>query len=580
MSQLRAILEIERFLSTEKPEVLSVSGRWGVGKTFAWDCTLKAKRATTPLRQYAYVSAFGLRSLDALKTAIVQSTVSLEGNELEPTVESFIEHVSTFTGLRKLSGETARKGLNIFSKGAAAIPYIGKMADLLAPGAALLIRNQIICIDDIERAGQGLDVADILGLVSSLRERRNCKVVLLLNEDGLGEQGPKYREYLEKVVDQAIKFEPTPQESSRAALDKPDPLGDLLLKKTERLGITNIRVIRRIRRFLSHIEPQLAGLHIGVTETVIHSMALLGWCVFEPKLAPNLEQVQRYNRFSGLFSEKKSSLESKKVGQFLHAYGFGEFDEVDSILLAGLKAGAFEFSKLQAALAEMDQKLSKSDARQAIAKPWSILGESFDDVESEFKTALIESVEKYAADMSPGELDDVLSTLKELGDATSADRLLQVYMEAQVDRAREFFSLSSHTMSRPLDPKIVAEFDAKLATMPLTREPAEILRKIDKNKSWNPDDETFLSALSIDDYYNMLKGVRGDDLRSVVHAGLLFSEFQEKNPAHKEIGQNMKAALARLGSENGLNLLRVRPYLGREEEEREADTPEILPDAD
>ena len=30
------------------------------------------------------------------------------------------------------------------------------MADFLAPGASLLIRNQIICIDDIERAGQGL----------------------------------------------------------------------------------------------------------------------------------------------------------------------------------------------------------------------------------------------------------------------------------------------------------------------------------------------------------------------------------------------------------------------------------------
>ncbi len=580
MSQLRALSEIERFLSSSDPEVLSISGRWGVGKTYAWDGTLKAKRAVTPLRHYAYVSAFGLRSLDALKTAIVQSTVSLEGNELEPTVESFIEHVSSFAGLRKLGGEAARKGFNIFSKGAAAVPYVGKMADLLAPGAALLIRHQIICIDDIERAGLGLDVADILGLVSSLRERRNCKVVLLLNEDGLGEQGPKYREYLEKVVDQAIKFEPTPQESASAALDTQDVLAQLLQDKTVSLGITNIRVIRRIRRFLSHIESQLEGLHDGVTKSVVHSMALLGWCVFEPQLAPDLEQVRRYNRFAGLFSDNKKSLDSQRIDHFLHAYGFGEFGEVDSILLDGLIAGAFETSTLQAELTEMDRKLSKDDARQAISKPWSILGESFDNVEADFKNALIESVEKFAADMSPRELDDVLSMLKELGDTASADRLLPLYMDAQSARAREFFNLSSQMVGRPFDPSIVERFDAQLASMPLTRDPAEILIKIDRDKSWNPDDEAFLSALSVDDYYQVLKGARGDDLRSIMHTGLLFGQFQDKKLSHQEIGRKMRIALTQLGKESSLNLFRVRPYIGEVETAGEAKTEETSHAAD
>ena len=63
MSQVRALTEMERFLSNADPEVLSISGRWGVGKTHAWDEVLKARRASTPLRHYAYVSVFGIKSL-------------------------------------------------------------------------------------------------------------------------------------------------------------------------------------------------------------------------------------------------------------------------------------------------------------------------------------------------------------------------------------------------------------------------------------------------------------------------------------------------------------------------------------
>jgi hypothetical protein len=561
MSQLRALVEIERFLSSKDPEVLSISGRWGVGKTHAWDDTLKAKRATTPLRRYAYVSAFGLRSLDALKTAIVQSTVRLEGNELEPTVESFIEHVSSFAGLRKLGEEATRKSIKIFSKGAAAIPYAGKMADLLAPGAALLIRNQIICIDDIERAGQGLDVTDILGLVSSLRERRHCKVVLLLNEDGLGDQGTKYREYLEKVVDQAVKFEPTPQESAAAALDAKDTLGSRLRAKTEALGITNIRVIRRIRRFLSYIEPQLTGLHHGVTEGVVHSIALLGWCVFEPKLAPDVDRVRRFDRFSGLFSEDKRSIEDKRVDQFLQTYGFGVFDDVDSIILDGLNAGAFDTAALRAALEAMHRGLDKDDVRLAIAKPWKILGESFDDNAEEFLDALVESIEKHADAMTPSEASDALVFLRELGRPEEADRLLPVYVGAQDGKPREFFASRHDSYRRSVDKDISAAFQQKLATMPLIRDPAGILLDIGSKNGWNPADVAYLATVSVDEYEAMLKKLHGADLQAVISVALRFGESHGTDANDREVCIRMTEALRRIADQGSLNRIRIKPYL-------------------
>lgn len=573
MSQKRALEQVERFLASADPEVLSISGRWGVGKTFLWDETLKAKRASTPIRRYAYVSVFGLRSLDALKTAIVQSTVPLDGKELEPTVDSFLEHVSSFSGWQRLGEQTARKGMNLFSKGASALPYVGKLADLLAPGAALLIRDQIICIDDIERAGQGLDVADVLGLVSSLRERRRCKVVLLLNEDGLGDQGAKYRAYLEKVVDQAVKFEPTAKESADAAVEASDVLGRRLARQTVRLGIGNIRVIRRIRRFLRQIEPELTGLHDGVTEQVVQSIALVGWCVFEPTLAPDLECVRRHDQFGGLFSEEKRSKEELEVEQLLQGYGFGSFDDLDELILAGLKAGAFDRAALNAALKGIDATLRKQEIRAATAAPWSIFRNGLGDDLPEFLDALTEAIERHGDAMSPSDASDALRFLRELGRPAEADRLIPIYVAAQQGKPREFFAAHGGEQGR-LDPKISAAFNEILAEMPLVRNPTEILRKIGSSRSWDPEDIAYLATVRPEGYDDMLTELRGEDLHAAISMALDFGRMQPRRENDAELAKRMGAALRRAATRNELNRLRLKPYLANLQVEDQTTSPE------
>jgi hypothetical protein len=58
--------EITRFLRGTDPEVLCVSGEWGVGKTFLWRSVLDTLRKARELSltRYSYVSLFGLNSLD------------------------------------------------------------------------------------------------------------------------------------------------------------------------------------------------------------------------------------------------------------------------------------------------------------------------------------------------------------------------------------------------------------------------------------------------------------------------------------------------------------------------------------
>jgi hypothetical protein len=80
--------EIKRFLSTEDPEAMCFSGRWGVGKTFAWNRFLKDMQGKIALKNYSYVSLFGVNSLDELKYSIFENSVGSSAVGLEPSLET------------------------------------------------------------------------------------------------------------------------------------------------------------------------------------------------------------------------------------------------------------------------------------------------------------------------------------------------------------------------------------------------------------------------------------------------------------------------------------------------------------
>jgi hypothetical protein len=79
--------EINRFLSDDAPEVLCISGEWGIGKTFTWQKLLgdAEKNKTLGVKRHSYVSLFGLNSLEALKLSIAEnSKTTVFGNQLRP----------------------------------------------------------------------------------------------------------------------------------------------------------------------------------------------------------------------------------------------------------------------------------------------------------------------------------------------------------------------------------------------------------------------------------------------------------------------------------------------------------------
>jgi hypothetical protein len=244
--------EIRRFLQSKMPEVLCLSGRWGVGKTFAWKKFLRDAQASHAigLERYAYVSLFGANSIEELKYAIFENTVSSKLVDAKVDIES----------LRKHAGATLKR----FSRKAAWLvqqnPWLKSHIGGFGQLWYLLVKEMIVCIDDIERSGKGLSVGDVLGVVSALKEQRDCKIVIILNDEALESEKEQFRLYFEKVVDIKLAFSPSPGEAVSIALPDSDTLDDYIRKRCVALGISNIRIIKKIQHVVEQVAPEIKQL--------------------------------------------------------------------------------------------------------------------------------------------------------------------------------------------------------------------------------------------------------------------------------------------------------------------------------
>ncbi len=239
--------EIRRFLSTKEPEVVCISGRWGVGKTFAWNRNLRDAQAKNQigLASYSYVSLFGVNSLDELKYSIFENSVKSSEIGAEPSLDA--DQPVTAAAAKQLG----KKSLGVMQQ----IPFIKNYIGGLGPVWFSLVSRAIICVDDIERRGKNLSVREVLGLVSNLKELKGCKVALILNDEALEEDREEFQKYLEKVVDTSLKFAPSAQEAASIAIPTGGKTNTLVAEGCVKLGISNIRLIKRIERSVHQVEP-------------------------------------------------------------------------------------------------------------------------------------------------------------------------------------------------------------------------------------------------------------------------------------------------------------------------------------
>jgi len=557
--------EIRRFLSSDEPEAICISGHWGVGKTFAWNRFLQDARAkdAIKLKHYSYVSLFGVNSLDELKYSIFENSVQSSDIGVEPSLETL---KSNTTAVAQRFG---KKSLWLLQQ----LPWVKSHLGGLGPVWFLSVRETIICVDDIERHGNNLPVRDILGLVSTLKEHKKCKVVLILNDEALEEDRDKkeFQTYLEKVVDAFLKFAPSPLEATNIALNKSTDANRFLAENCVAFGISNIRLIRKIERAVRMVEDTLKQFDQSVLRQAVQSLSLLAWSVYEPNRAPPLEYLK--DRAAHLFGtkEREPATENEVAwNATLDAAGFISFDELDLVLLGGIQAGFFDQSAVEIHASALDKQAKAATSDKSFKNAWDLFHESFADSREQVIEAVYQTTISNIEYMAALNLNGTVWLLKELQRPDLAADVIDRYLAVR-GKERKFFDLENHPFREKIDDRdLIQAFQDRYAALKDERDPVDVLLSIANKHGWGEEDISALATLGVDQYYDIFKGREGPDLRKIIDACLQFGTFGNASAAMKEISRRAKEALKRIGQESHINRLRVKKY-GIEVDPVEAD---------
>ena len=366
-----------KFLADPVPEVLCIEGKWGTGKTYAWGDAVRqaASAKAMHITKYAYVSLFGLKN----SSDIVQS-VFANTNDLSVIGDNC--HLPTALGGGKVADISKKlKEFVVFSAEHATVSHISGLGGVARALLSNLVANTVVCIDDFERKGKNISVNEIMGTIAQLRDARQCKVVLILNEDTLDDNElAEFKRYSEKVINSSFQFDPTPAESAAIAFQNNDPLSNDLREACKQLEITNIRVMQKIGGYARRLMELLKDVDRDVAKNVVRSLVVIAWSIITPKGegAPNLEFISK-NRYLRLFAKEQrpETAEEAEWNSILTRYGFMKFDEFDQILATDVINWFFNDDDIVIGANKYLKDAQNARAQAALEAAWSSAIPSF-----------------------------------------------------------------------------------------------------------------------------------------------------------------------------------------------------------
>ncbi len=546
--------QIFQFLSSDTPEVMAIKGEWGVGKTYSWKKFLSEANISNGVKldRYSYVSLFGINSLEAFKYTIFENVVKKEMIGTEASLETFKNNT---TGIIESFG---RQSINLF-KGA---PIVKSFSPAIETISFLSLNNTLICIDDLERKGSNLDIKDVLGLVSLLKEQKRCKIVLLLND---GEEGlENYSKYREKVIDVELKFAPSPEECASIAYADDKENYPRLKELVTGLEIGNIRILKKIERLVDLILPLAQEYEPEITDQVLHSLALFSWCYYSSsgnEDIPSLEfATSKGYSLYGIGDDDEEDEKEKKWKAILQGYNYQLTDELDLVLAEAVRTGFVIEEEFKAKATNKNQELLAAKSKGSFSEAWRLYHDSFDDNADEVVNGLYESFKKNCKHITPLNLNGTVSLFRGLGEDKKASEIIDMYIEKRKDET-ELFNLKENNFFGDIkDEEIIDKFNKEYNKSVTTESPKEVLEKIAGKNGWGQNDEVVLANTTIDEYYDLFKSEKGKYLSSFINTCLKFGRFGNATDQQKEIANRATEALKRIAAESEINKRRVKKF--------------------
>jgi hypothetical protein len=577
MSQKDVEPVLRRFVSggMREPEgpgmSLALRGSWGVGKTTFWNRIVRQARPH-PLpdisrKRYAYVSLFGLNSLQDVKATLAAAALIDWGPD-----RNWLGRTTSATNLVPRVAKATTEMMK-------SIPVVGNAVAGAAEGigsaiAFQLVKDVLICFDDLERRGTGLEVKDLFGLMTQLRDERGCDVCVIVNDGQLRPgDAEEVRLHEEKALDLQLRFEP----SSSWAFDAifSEPLNaeeaherDVIRDCCERLSITNLRVLKRLRRAVEELGPHLKGRPEEVTADALKSAILLIWGYHTARgesliTVPDFKQLRRASHpiYFSLLNRKEMNADEQALYDLHERYSHTLNGDVDQDIADYVERGYFDVGSLTDNLNDASRRLNAGAQRKQLTEAWDLFHDSFDDNEDELAAALIAAMRDYPESIEVYNASSTLQLLRKLGHDAVADGLAASYVEAH-QHDDKVLHYRSHRFDVD-DPKLIECIHAAAADIRDTRTFAEVADKLALSDGWGDGDIELLASKDVAEYEQYFRAT-GPDIRHLAITRFLefraMSHGSSSSIAMKAVAERAEEALRRIAKDHRLNRMRI---LGR-----------------
>lgn len=562
MSTVTVRSVVERFLKEPFPSVLVIRGKWGVGKTYFWRSCVDAFKSESSRRQYSYVSLFGLSSIRDLQISACVNSGDI-ANVRSPLASAI--------GAKTPASSAARAKM-IVARYATLLPGSwGKTASFaIETMAPHLIRDTLVCLDDLERLPKtGVQFEEVLGFVSTLKEEKNCKVVLIFNDEELQDRTDIYRRYREKVVDIEVLFEPTVDEAADLAIPPDIQYRDLIRQKLSALEVRNIRLIRKALSNVALVLPLLGYTRQTISESVISMVVLLSWVDYDsgPE-RPTMDFLKQWNRLTWNICRPDKAKDKQKIdeaeearvtkwSELLEKFGVSSFDNCDAAIARVITMGYTEDSGLAQEIAARNSAADAEETEERFTAAWRLYHDSFENNETEIVATIDRTFDAAAKSISPGNLDATVRLLRSFDRDDLADGLIERYVRIRGTEASLFDLEQWGTIGEIRDGKVKERFEAQNVDLNPPPPLIDVLRVLARRQGWSQEHIVVMNNATVDDLYGAFTSHLNRELNGIVRGCLNFA-----NSEHNQITEKAVAALKRIAGESRINRLRVENKFG------------------
>lgn len=572
---------VERFLESDKPSAIAISGQWGSGKSYFWDQVIKDASSKKLVKKYSYVSLFGTSNLADLKSAIFDNSVAAEDVAGGATSSTWVQNATEVLRavdayeLREAKGPIRRLLRALWKLVSPVLPPLSAWGGVARSLSFIAIKDYVVCLDDVERKAAGFSLKDVLGLVSMLKEKRGCRVVVILNDDELGDDKAVLKEFREKVFDGEIVFSPAAEECAKLVFTEEWMYSEDAKDKALSLGIKNVRILQRIRRVIETLLPYLEGKDKALTKQLIHSSVILTWSYnSRGKNVPSYELITS-DGFSvwGITAagkKEEETEEDKVIKKIVYDYGYRGSDEFDHQICRFLEQGFVVEKDFIEVVDSFQEKALKNKHDNSFTSAWSLFHDTFASNDEE----LVETMRKRFMEgvkwISLGNAMGTVKLMRELNRNVVADELMKYWIEMAKQENKELLDLRhAHLFDGSVDEKFkdaVKHAYASDKSLPSLR---DTIIDVSGKNGWGMDQIEVMSQASIDDYYAFFKSIDGDRrLSAYVENCLQFRDFQGDD-RYAKIYAAVAGALRRIAAESHLNAVRVSRFLPKLAEEEQ-----------